>query len=112
MTAQQRRRPRHLMDPDHPVRPLDDASLTRVQRWVLSSLTLVTVAHFAVGLLLAALVLPADAVGGRVVLAVIATILWVAGIAGARALHGASVLSAWLAVGVLLGAIGAGVVLS
>ncbi len=111
MTTGQPRRPRHLMDPDHVVRPVNDASLVRVQRWVLSSLTVVTVAHFAVGLLLAALVLPADAVAGRVVLAVIATILWVAGIAGARAIHGVPAVSGWLAVGLVLGVIGAGVVL-
>jgi hypothetical protein len=111
MTAQQRCRPRHLMDPDHPVRPVDDASLTRVQRWVLSSLTVVTVAHFAVGLLLAALVLPEQAVGGRIVLAVIAAILWVAGIAGARAIHGVPVVSGWLGAGVALGVAGLAIVL-
>jgi hypothetical protein len=111
MTTGQQRRPRHLMDPEHPVRMVDDASLTRVQRWVMSSLTVVTVAHFAVGLLLAALVLPSDAEGSRAALAVIATILWVAGIAGARAIHGVPVLSGWLAVGLLLGAAGVGVVL-
>ena len=112
MSSAQQGRPRHLMDPERPVRPVNDASLARVQRWVLSSLTMVTVAHFAVGLLLAALVLPADAVGGRVVLAVIATILWVAGIAGARAIHGIPVVSAWLVLGLVLGAVGAGVVLA
>lgn len=112
MATGHQRRPRHLMDPDHPVRPVNDASLARVQRWVLSSLTVVTVAHFAVGLLVAALALPTDAVGGRVVLGVIAGIFWIVGIAGARALHGASVVSGWLLVGVVLGAIGVGVVLA
>jgi hypothetical protein len=106
------RRPRHLMDPDNPVRPVNDASLTRVQRWVLSSLTLVTVAHFAVGLLLAARSLPAEAVGGRVVLAVIAGVLWTAGVAGARALHGVPVWSAWLLVGPALGVAGVVVALA
>jgi hypothetical protein len=105
------RRQRHLMDPDHPVRPVNDASLTRVQRWVLSSLTVVTVAHFAAGLLLAARVMPGDATGGRSVLAMIAAILWVAGVAGARALHGVPVLSGWLGVGALLGGAGFVIVL-
>jgi hypothetical protein len=111
MDAAQRRR-RHLMDPSAPVRTVDDASLTRVQRWVMSSLVVVTIAHFAVGLLLAALVLPHDATGGRIVLAVIAGVLWLAGIAGARAIHGARVLSAWLLLGVLLGTAGMVAVLS
>lgn len=105
------RRPRHLMDPANPVRPVNDASLTRVQRWVLSSLTLVTVAHFAVGLLLSARALPAEVVGGRVVLAVIAGLLWTGGVVGARALHGAPLRSGWLLVGPLLGAAGLAVVL-
>ncbi|TCJ30540.1 hypothetical protein [Nocardioides jejuensis] len=111
MSTGQQRRPRHLMDPANPVRPVNDASLTQVQRWVMSSLTVVTVAHFAVGLLLAALALPTDAVGGRVTLAVIATILWLAGIAAARAIHGVRVVSGWFAVGLLLGAVGVAVVL-
>lgn len=110
MSTTQRRR-RHLMDPANPVRPVNDAHLTRVQRWVLSSLTLVTVAHFAVGLLLAARTLPGDATGGRVALAVIAAVLWTGGVAGARALHDAPVWSAWLAVGPALGAAGVLVVL-
>ncbi|HSX67311.1 hypothetical protein [Nocardioides sp.] len=111
MSAGQQRRARHLMDPANPVRPVNDASLTSVQRWVLSSLTVVTVAHFAVGLVVAALAMPHGAVGGRLVLAVIATVLWVAGIAGARAIHGIAVRSSWLALGLLLGAVGAVVVL-
>lgn len=111
MTTQQQRRSRHLMDPGNPVRTVNDASLTRVQRWVMSSLTVVTVAHFAIGLLLAALVLPSDAVGGRAMLAGIAAVLWIAGIAGARALHDVRVLSWWLALGPLLGGVGAWVVL-
>ena len=78
----------------------------------MSSLTLVTVAHFAVGLLLAARALPGEANGGRVVLAVIAALLWTGGLAGARALHGAPVRSAWLLVGPLLGAAGLAVVLA
>lgn len=104
--ATTQRRPRHLMDPENPVRPVNDASLTRVQRWVLSSLTLVTVAHFAVGLLLAARALPAEVVGGRVALAAIAGVLWTAGVAGSRALHDARIWSAWLLVGPLLGVAG------
>ncbi len=111
MHAQQQRRSRHLMDPANPVRTVDDASLTRVQRWVMSTLTVVTIGHFAIGLLLAALVLPADAIGGRATLAVIAAILWIGGVAGARAIHAVPVLSWWLAVGPLLGAVGAWVVL-
>jgi len=99
------------MDPSAPVRSVDDASLTRVQRWVMSSLVVVTVAHFAVGLLLAARALPVDATGSRVVLAVIAGILWTLGIAAARAIHGLPVLRAWLLLGPLLGAAGLALVL-
>ncbi|GGO84541.1 hypothetical protein GCM10011584_02320 [Nocardioides phosphati] len=111
MDTTQRRR-RHLMDPGAPVRSVDDASLTRVQRWVMSSLVVVTIAHFAAGLLLAALALPVGATGGRLVLAAIAAILWLAGVAGARAIHGLSVVSPWLLVGLLLGAAGVAVVLA
>lgn len=110
MDAAQRRR-RHLMDPANPVRPVNDASLTAVQRWVMSTLTMVTVAHFAGGLLLAALALPPTAVGGRAVLAGISSVLWIGGIAGARALHGLRAASPWLAVGVALGLSGAWLVL-
>ena len=48
------RRPRHLMDPDNPVRPVNDHSLTQVQRWVLSVLAVTTILHLSAGLVIGA----------------------------------------------------------
>src|SRR4051812_43029590 len=53
--ATQRRRPRHLMDPNNLQRPQPGGmSLTRVQQWVLSALALTTVLHLSAGLVVAA----------------------------------------------------------
>lgn len=111
MTAATQRRRRHLMDPANPVRPVNDASLTRVQRLVLSSLTVVTIAHLGAGLVLAALALPVAETGNRIGLAAIAGLTWVFAVAAARALHGASLVSPWLLAGLVPAAIGFWVVL-
>ena len=56
-TPEQPRKARHLIDFDAPATPRDAArdaaSLTRVQRWVMSVLAVTTVGHLAVGLVVA-----------------------------------------------------------
>ena len=53
-------RRRHLMDPANPQRVVNDQSLTRVQRWVMSVLAVTTILHMSGGLILAALVIDAS----------------------------------------------------
>lgn len=106
MSASTARRPRHLMDPAHPVRQVDDASLTRVQQWVVSVLVVTTVAHLAIGLVVASWAIPADRVAYRAVLDLIAGCFGVLGVAGARAVHRKPLLSPWLLAGFLPTAVG------
>jgi 7-keto-8-aminopelargonate synthetase-like enzyme len=75
------------MDPAHPVRPVNDGSLTRVQRLIASILMVTTVGHLAVGLAVAAFLLPADEPQARIGLTVIAVLFAALGVAGAFAIH-------------------------
>ncbi|MBM7518818.1 hypothetical protein [Nocardioides nitrophenolicus] len=102
------RRRRHLMDPAHPVRPVDDHALTNVQRWVMSTLAVFTIAHLAAGLVVAALEVPESATTARVGLNVIAGAFGVLAVAAGRAIHRRSPLSPWLLVGLLPTAVGLG----
>lgn len=103
------KRPRHLMDPANPVRPRNDASLTKVQRWVMSVLVVTTMLHLVVGLVIAAAAV--DVHSGKVGLLVIAAVFGVLGLAGAFLLHGRSALSPWLVLGVVPSVVGALVIL-
>lgn len=104
-TPEQPRKPRHLIDFDAPAKPRDaerdEASLTRVQRWVMSVLAVTTVGHLAVGLVVAAVMLEDPRPGARVGLCVIAGAFGVIGIVVARLIHGRSPLTPWLLVGTL-----------
>ncbi|MFT4262950.1 MAG: hypothetical protein QM572_06195 [Nocardioides sp.] len=104
------RRPRHLMDPANPQRPVNDVRLVRVQRWVLSVLTVFTIAHLAIGIAIAAQFVDADASGARVGLCVIAMVFGVLGLAAGFAIHGRSPVAwpraAWLLLGTLPGLVG------
>lgn len=106
MSTSTARRPRHLMDPANPVRPVDDASLTRVQQWVISVLVVTTAAHMAVGLVVASWAIPAHLVAYRVVLDVIAGCFGMLGVAGGLAVHRKRPLSPWLLAGLLPTAVG------
>ena len=99
-------RRRHLMDPANPVRPVNDRSLTQVQRWVMSTLVVLTAAHMAAGLVLAALETPASATAARVGLNVIAGAFMVIAVAAGRAIHRRRVLTAWLLVAPATTAVG------
>lgn len=103
-------RRRHLMDPNAP-RPVRDAAqeqrnLSRVQKWVMSSLAVTTILHLCVGLILAAIFLDDPSPGARVGLNLIAAAFGVIAIAAFRAIHGKRVLSPWLLLGLIPGAIG------
>ena len=65
----ERRKARHLIDWDNPPPPRrrEPMSLTQVQRWVISTLTMVTILHFAGGIVLAAATAGPDRAASRVV---------------------------------------------
>lgn len=94
------------MDPANPVRPVNDHALTRVQRWVMSTLAVSTILHLAVGLIVAALHLPADATASRVGLTVIAGVFGALAVAAGLAIHRRSPLSPWLLLGAVPTAVG------
>ncbi len=100
------RRPRHLMDPDNPVRTVNDHSLTKVQRWVLSVLAVTTILHLSAGLVIGAFFLDESATGSRFGLCVIGGLFGVVAAAVGRLIHQKPVASWWLAVGFLPGAVG------
>ena len=105
-----RRRQRHLIDFDNPApRPTASSgmSLTQVQRWVMSTLAFVTVAHLAGGIAVAAIFTDARYVGARIGLNVMAAVTGVLAVVLARAIHAKPPLSPWLLVGLLPGLVGA-----
>lgn len=105
---EQPRRARHLMVPGEPPRrPTGGMSITTVQRWVLSSLALITIEHLAGGIIVAAIFLEGDRPGAQIGLLVIAGAFSAIGIAAALAIHGKALLSPWLAAAVIPPAIGA-----
>lgn len=104
------KRRRHLMDPNAP-RPVrntaqDERNLSRVQKWVMSSLAVTTVFHLCVGLILAAIFLDEPRPGARVGLNLIAATFGVLAIAAFRAIHGLRIISPWLLLGLIPGAVG------
>lgn len=105
-------RRRNLMDPAHPVRPVNDASLTRVQRWVLSALVVVTILHLAVGLDVAAYFIDERAVVSRVGLCLIAGAFGVVAAAAGRLIHQKPLASWWLTLGLVPGVVGVVLVLA
>lgn len=113
-----RKVPKHLIDPatlqpggapprQRPEeRQRDLEKLTRVKQWVTSALLLTTMFHLSVGLMIAAYFTDHDRTDARIGLNVLAGVLWIAGIAGARAIHKKNPVSLWLVVGLLLPAAG------
>ena len=95
------RRRRHLMDPAQPVRPVNDHALTHVQRWVMSTLAVFTIAHLSAGVVVAALEVPATANAARIGLNVIAGAFGILAVAAGLAIHRRSPLSPWLLLGLL-----------
>jgi hypothetical protein len=102
------KRPRHLMDPDNPVRmaPSGDRKLSNVQKWVLSVLAVFTIAHLSVGMVLASLMVKEDQIAAKIGLSVIGGIFLVLGIGLGFVIHRKSPLTPWLLIGVIPAAVG------
>jgi hypothetical protein len=97
------------MDPDNP-RPArssgDGMSLDSVQKWVLSALAFVTIMHLAAGLVIAAMFVDEDRLSAQVGLNVLGAAFGLVAVAAARAIHGKTMASAWLLVGLIPGVVG------
>jgi hypothetical protein len=72
-----------------------------VQKWVLSSLAVITLGHLAAGLVVAALFAPQSRLDARIGLLVIAVALGVIAVGAALAIHKQNPLSPWLLLGFL-----------
>ncbi|MCW2779654.1 MAG: hypothetical protein JWR35_103 [Marmoricola sp.] len=105
-----RRTPRHLIDFDNP-RPQptrrDAESLSKVQKWVMSVLTVTTIMHLSAGVILAAAFLEHPRPGARIGLLVIGGLFGVGAIAAGRGIHQKRLLSPWLLLGWIPAVIGA-----
>jgi len=99
-----KKRPRHLMDPNNPVRPVNDKSLTHVQRWVLSVLAVFTIAHLCVGIVIAATM--TDQRSGQIGLSIIAGLFGVGAVVLGQGIHKHDPRNPWLLVGLLPTAVG------
>ena len=99
-------RPRkHLMVPGEPPRQRADAiSLSRVQRWVISTLAVSTIFHLAAGLVLAAMYV--DTLDAQIGLLAISGAFGVIAMAVGVLIHQKSPLTPWLALGLVPPAIG------
>ena len=108
----EKKRPRHLMDPNNPRREIRKASdsgpmhLEPVQKWVLSVLAFTTIIHMSIGLVIAALYVDSSRPGAEYGLLVIAAAFGVVSVAVFRAIHRKAMASWWLLLGVLPGVVG------
>lgn len=100
---QQAKGRRHLMDLDAPrqVRntAAEDKSLTKVQRWVMSTLAVSTLLHMSGAAILAAIYVDNPRASAHVGLSVVAGAFGVMAVAAALGIHGRRVLSPWLLLG-------------
>lgn len=97
---------KHLMTPGQPrARRSEPMSLTRVQRWVMSTLAVTTILHLAAGLVLAAMYVPT--LDSQIGLLVIAGAFGVISVVAGLLIHRRSPLSPWLLLGVLPAVVGA-----
>ena len=88
-------------------RSTNSMSITTVQRWIMSSLVLVTIEHLAAAIVLAAVFLDASKPGNRIGLLVIATVLATGGLVAFRIIHQKSPLSPLLLLALLPATVGA-----
>lgn len=104
------RRRRHLIDFDNPPPPTPQASLSNVQRWIVSTLAVSTILHLCLGLVLAAYVAdPAQQVA-RIGLLVVGGLFGMVAVLAGLAIHqrrGRRLLSPWLLLGWAPSAVGA-----
>jgi hypothetical protein len=96
---------RHLMVPGQPTPRADAMSLTRVQRWVMSTLAVTTILHLAAGLVVAAMYV--DTLDAQVGLLVIAAAFGAISVAVGLMIHQRRPLSPWLVLGVRPAVVGA-----
>lgn len=82
-------------------------SLSEVQKWVLSTLAVVTIEHLAAGLVIAALFMDESRLDSRIGLLVIAGLFGVIAVVTARVIHQKRLLSPWLLLGFLPTVVGA-----
>jgi hypothetical protein len=100
---------KHLMTPGQPrARRPEPMSLSVVQRWVLSTLSAITILHMAVGLVIAAAV--SDRLDAKIGLLVIAGAFGVLAVVAALLIHQKRPLSPFLLLGVIPSLVGAWVV--
>ncbi len=102
------RRARHLLDPDD-LRPQssDGMSLTQVQKWVMSVLAVSTILHLGIGVAVAAVLTDASRLDARIGFNIIASVFGLLAVAIGRFIHGRSLVTPWLLVGLLPGVVGA-----
>lgn len=100
------KRARHLMDPNNPVRQVNDRSLTNVQRWVASVLATTTIFHLAAGLVIAAVFMDDGNRVSQIGLCVIAGAFGIIAVGVGLAIHGRSPISPWSVLGLLPTAVG------
>lgn len=102
---------RHLLDLDAPRRVVSDPAaeernLSRVQRWVMSTLAVITILHMSAGLILAAMFLEDATRASQVGLNVIAGAFGVLAVVVALGIHGRRILSPWLLLGMVPALVG------
>jgi hypothetical protein len=105
-----RKRPRHLLDPANPRPPASTRagmSLTHVQQWIMSTLAVSTLLHFAAGLVVAAFYVEDDRLDAQIGLLVIAGLFGVVSIAAGAGIHRKPLLSWWLLLGWIPAIVGA-----
>ena len=100
------KRRRHLLDLDAPRRVVRDPgaeerSLGRVQRWVMSTLAVITILHMSGGMIVAAMYLDDATRASQIGLNVIAGAFGVLAVVVGLAIHGRRILSPWLLLGLL-----------
>lgn len=105
------KRRRHLLDLDAPRRVVsdpaaDERSLGRVQRWVMSTLAVITILHMSAGLIVAAMYLDDATRASQIGLNVIAGAFGVLAVVVGLGIHGRRLLSPWLLLGLLPTAVG------
>lgn len=104
-----RRRQSHLLDLDNlPVRTKkDDAALSTVQKWVLSTLAVSTIMHMAGALILFGISISDEHQASRYGLMVIAALFGIIAVAAGRLIHRVTPLTPWLLLGTLPAIFGA-----
>jgi hypothetical protein len=96
---------KHLMTPGQPRPAQRSTSLTTVQRWVMSSLSAITILHMSAGLVVAAVV--SDRLGSQIGLLLIGAAFGILAFVAALLIHRRNPLSPWLLVGLLPALVGA-----